>query len=476
MSILNVYGPHTAPERIHLWHELLEILPRDCRWMLARDWNMVLNPEDKFSRNGRTISELEKLSFQDLLASLAVHDTFSPFDGLRYTWDNHRRDDSRIMARLDRIYTPVPHPFDGPLLVQDHRIIGDSIHSDHHPVWCSLELKEELPQASLYRMNSRFLELPVVRQNFERIWASHPALGFFGKLRRCIKFYKMFCKEQAKRERQTEADKRCELAGILDSLQADPANSSIQSALSKCAADLQQIESVKASGREFRSRLKWRQVGDSASKEFFRVTREVSGASHITELENSAGILCHDRSDLESICIDYYTGLYACPPPSTHSSSSSDTAFLSLQDLLTDSMRSSLKVPISMGELQTALSQMASGKSPGKDSVITEFYKLYWQLIGNDYLKMISDAISNNRLPPGMNYGVLSLIHKGNSRSKLPNWRPIALLNVSYKLFAKVLQLRLQPVLCDIISDDQSAFLPLRYILDNIFMTQETLD
>lgn len=136
-------------------------------------------------------------------------------------------------------------------------------------------------------------------------------------------------------------------------------------------------------------------------------------------------------------------------------------------------MKTFLKAPV---ELQDALTQMAAGKSPGKDGVIMEFHKLYWPLIGEDYLKMIREAISSNRLPPDMNCGVLALLHKGNSRCKLTNWRPIALLNVSYKLFAKVLQLRLQPILYEINSDDQSAFLPHRFILDNIFMTQETLD
>ena len=35
--------------------------------------------------------------------------------------------------------------------------------------------------------------------------------------------------------------------------------------------------------------------------------------------------------------------------------------------------------------------------------------------------------------------------------------------------------MRLQPILMEIISLDQSPFLPMRYILDNIFLTQETI-
>lgn len=54
-------------------------------------------------------------------------------------------------------------------------------------------------------------------------------------------------------------------------------------------------------------------------------------------------------------------------------------------------------------------------------------------------------------------------------------WRPITLLTSIYKIYAKILQLRLQPLLSDVISPEQTAFLPLRYILDNIVVTHETL-
>lgn len=94
----------------------------------------------------------------------------------------------------------------------------------------------------------------------------------------------------------------------------------------------------------------------------------------------------------------------------------------------------------------------------------------------DDYMKMISDSLAAERFPSGVTCGVLALLHKGGPRGKLTNWRPIALLNVAYKLYAKALQLRLQPVLAEIIGDDQSAFLPGRFILDNIMLTHETLD
>ena len=88
---------------------------------------------------------------------------------------------------------------------------------------------------------------------------------------------------------------------------------------------------------------------------------------------------------------------------------------------------------------------------------------------------MINASIREGRLPPGVTQGMIVLLYKGSDQQALTNWRPITLLNLGYKIYTKALQLRLQPVLMDVISPDQLAFLPLRFILDNLLITQETM-
>lgn len=105
-----------------------------------------------------------------------------------------------------------------------------------------------------------------------------------------------------------------------------------------------------------------------------------------------------------------------------------------------------------MGELQAAMEDMAKGKSPGPDGITLEFYEAYWDLLGIDYWHMIIKSSKEGHLPDGVTQGMIALLHKGGSRETLTNWRPITLLNTEYKIFAKALQLRLQPVLMDIIS------------------------
>ena len=134
-----------------------------------------------------------------------------------------------------------------------------------------------------------------------------------------------------------------------------------------------------------------------------------------------------------------------------------------------------LQTPISQEELRTALWDMCPGKSLGPDGIVLEFYKVYWNMLGTEFTDMINVSIREGRLPHGVTHGMIVLLHKGGDRQALTNSRPITLLNLGYKIYAKALQLRLQTILMDVISLDQSTFLPLKFILDNLLITQETM-
>ena len=59
---------------------------------------------------------------------------------------------------------------------------------------------------------------------------------------------------------------------------------------------------------------------------------------------------------------------------------------------------------------------------------------------------------------------MIACYHKETTIDELSNYKPITLLNVSYKIVAKALQQRMQPSLPNLINEDQTAFLLLRYI------------
>jgi hypothetical protein len=83
-----VYAPNIPTERRHLWHILVDSLPKDCEWSIGGDFNMTERPEDKSHDCGRAISELERFTWRELLNSLQVEDKYLYQGGPRFSWDN----------------------------------------------------------------------------------------------------------------------------------------------------------------------------------------------------------------------------------------------------------------------------------------------------------------------------------------------------------------------------------------------------
>ena len=106
----------------------------------------------------------------------------------------------------------------------------------------------------------------------------------------------------------------CELRRQVESaaavLQTDPSSHGWQHELASALVQLKKFEKLKVDGQCFRSRLKWKTVGDQCSKEFFQSHRARSNALHITELQDLHGQSHMSQATMAQICSDYYKKLY----------------------------------------------------------------------------------------------------------------------------------------------------------------------
>ena len=108
----------------------------------------------------------------------------------------------------------------------------------------------------------------------------------------------------------------------------------------------------------------------------------------------------------------------------------------------------------------TVLKEMKLNKSPGNDGLSTEFYVLFWSVIGDIVVEALNESYTKGELSSSQKQAVITLIQKeGKDPLNITNYRPISLLNVDYKILTKVLSARIKKVLNEIIKIDQVGYL-----------------
>ncbi|RHZ29268.1 hypothetical protein DYB37_011355, partial [Aphanomyces astaci] len=114
-------------------------------------------------------------------------------------------------------------------------------------------------------------------------------------------------------------------------------------------------------------------------------------------------------------------------------------------------------------------------RSPGPDGLPNSFYRHFQDALTPILLDLFNSILAGGLMPASFaDADVIPLKKAGNSVSAM-DYRPIAFLNSAYKLFAQVLALRLQPLLSQIIGDQQQGFVPGRTLDDSISRFQRAL-
>jgi len=180
---------------------------------------------------------------------------------------------------------------------------------------------------------------------------------------------------------------------------------------------------------------------------------------YIYSLKDDMGVSKFENKELIDIMLNRFNTLFNTESNSTNARNVIINQFLSLIDSKISQVQSRhLSEEIQLEEIRTALAGFQSNKSPGYDGIPVELYrhaklKLYFEII---FCKLFDIIYRLERLSETMYVGVISLLYKEKGNRDLPNnWRPISLLNVDYKLFAKILTNRLQTVMPLLVGGEQ---------------------
>ena len=212
-----------------------------------------------------------------------------------------------------------------------------------------------------------------------------------------------------------------------------------------------------------RSRAEWTVYGEKPSNFFLNLETKNRVNKNISEIKLDENHTLTKQEDILNALHDFYRDLYRKQPKTP--TNIPDPILNPV--LLTPEEKAQLELPISKHELDQALTSMKNNKSPGMDGYSPEFFKKFWDQLGWFFLESINESFANGHLTESQTQGMITCIPKsGKARNLLQNWRPISLLNTSYKLISLCITNRLRKVLNRIISPEQKGFLEGRTISD----------
>jgi hypothetical protein len=190
----------------------------------------------------------------------------------------------------------------------------------------------------------------------------------------------------------------------------------------------------------------------------------------IKGLRREDGSWCTGEKEMHGMAENYFKSLFLKDP------SIDPSEVVDLFDpLVTDNLNSELCKPYPPEEIADALFQIGSLKAPGPDGMPARFFQRSWLLLKEDVVKAVQTFFQTGVMPEGVNDTCIVLIPKINHPESLKDFRPISLCNVIYKVVSKCIVNRLRPLLQDIISTSQSAFIPGRMISNNALVAFECI-
>ena len=139
----------------------------------------------------------------------------------------------------------------------------------------------------------------------------------------------------------------------------------------------------------------------------------------------------------------FYEKLYS--KQNTNVNSEEANSFLNNPNLLrlSEELSESCEGEITLKKCETILNSLKTGKTPGKDGIPVEFYRVFWLLLSKVMVDSFNEAYNKKEMSHSQKQAVITLIEKkGKDINYLEYWRPISLINVDANIASKVIATR----------------------------------
>lgn len=468
VSLLNVYAPPNSDWTF--FKQIFDLIIAETQGVLicGGDLNIRLNPildsSNVHIRQPKLINKKFKLAMEDI--------------GLVDVWReiNPSKRDYTFFSNPHLVYSRIDYflTFGKDL----HRVGGCDMGimdlSDHCPIYLKFNLEQD-QRNTLWRLNTYLLnnmrdqmkkDITEYLEQNDNGEVSPPILWDACKavLRGQIIGYSA----RFKRAKQKELD---ELQGELKQLEQnhkDSNDQTIRGLLQKKRNEINEIYTKDIQKKLIFTKQKYYEGGGKASKLLAYRLKKQQAENSINKIRNPiTNSIQYKLKEIQNCFEGYYRKLYSQPQIDGEKME----AFFKGVHLpkLTSEQGSQMVVEITEKEISLAIAHLKSNKAPGPDGFPSEWYKVMEGSLVSMLQSTFNWVLKENIIPPSWKEAVISLIPKeGKDKTECSNFRPISVLNQDYKIFTHILAKRIEGLLPQIISLDQTGFVQERQTHDSI--------
>ena len=483
ITLVNIYGPNRdSPEFYSTIQSKIQQFQHP-KLIIAGDWNLVLNPYLDYYNYRHINNKKSQERVLELIDELELVDVWREINPevQRYTW---RRPNPPQQSRLDFFLISeniVSYTKEADILV--------GYRSDHSIVSIELEFIKEKRRNTFWKFNSLHLKdkyfVNYINETIRQTKEQYAALVYNTEaiddipvedlqltisdqlfldtlIMEIRKTTIAYSSKKKKENNKNEGKLEQEIADLENKIDKTEAETIL---LQEKKELLQELRKAKLDGILIRSKATYTCCGEKISKYYCNMENRHYVSKQMYKLISDKGERLNSTEEMLTETRKYYQHLYQ----------KKETKCINLKSYVPDlptlnkNESSLLEGLITWEEATNALKNMKNGKSPGTDGLTVDFFKFFWSKIGGFVIRSLNEGFIKKQMSITQKEGIIICLPKGDKpREYLKNWRPISLLNVTYKIGSSCIANRIKTVLPKLINEDQSGFVAGRYIGDNI--------
>ena len=478
-SIINIYAPNSKKEKPYFFKQLSNLineLDNDSNILVCGDFNTVLNNDlDIITGESHAASDISL--FSSLKNDHELHDIWRNFNPniKDYTWSKHN---PFIARRLD--YILCNNFVISKILKVEHLLMSGS---DHKAVTVTIQTSNFTRGPGIWRFNDSLLKdlnyvdtINALIEKFQSDPTIKDPIMKWELIKAEVKsLTTQFCTLKNQNLFSEEKHLKHEISRVSELLTQTPNSVHLLKEYTTLKNKYEIFNLNKARGAQIRSRAKYIEKGEKNTKYFLGLEKAKGVHNTIHELNTNSKVITDPLKVLSEI-ETFYTNLYKRNEDVEVSKEIIENFIDNADYTKLSSEESTIcDVNISIHELGSALMKMNGQSAPGSDGLTVSFYKFFWPKIKDLVFNSFTSSIERGELSTTQKRGIITVLHKGGDRNNLGNWRPISLLNTDYKLFTKMIALRIQSAMDIIINPEQKGFLKGRNISEIIRIIDDSL-